>query len=110
MDGGNIARRGDFLWPTDMETPPLRRRDDDAIRDIDLICHEEIRRALRLLLETQFGMSRDDLTTQAARLFGFQITGSRIRDRIGQAIQALLESGEVAESGAILNVTPSSSL
>ncbi|MBL7040945.1 MAG: DUF3320 domain-containing protein [Pirellulaceae bacterium] len=103
--GGKINRRGDFLWPADMETPPLRRRDDDDIRDIDLICHAEIRRALRLLLETQFGMSRNDLTTQAARLFGFQVSGSRIRDRIGQAIQGLLESGKVAESGAILNVS-----
>ncbi len=54
---------------------------DDA-SEIELICLARIRRALRLLLETQFGMSRDDLTTQTARLFGFSVTGSRI----GQAI------------------------
>ncbi|MGB2822659.1 MAG: DUF3320 domain-containing protein, partial [Phycisphaerae bacterium] len=97
-----LAVREEFIWPAGMTQPPVRRRDeaDDDIRNIDLICAEEIARAARLLLEAQFGMGRDDLIVQAARLLGFQHTGARIQERIGEVIRRELKAGRISEDAA----------
>ena len=93
---GKAVEREDFLWPGDMEQPPVRVRTDEDDRDIDLICPEEIAVAARLLLEAQFGMNRTDLITQAARALGFASAGSRITERVGEVVQADIDAGRIA--------------
>ena len=101
-----VVARDEFLWPRGMAEPPVRCRGDadQTVRDIELICPEEIARAARLLLEVQFGMGRDDLVSQTARLLGFQHTGSRIQERIDGAITAELQAGRIAADGDLLRV------
>jgi hypothetical protein len=85
-----------------MATPPVRTRNGDLPRDIELICPEEIAQAARLLLDAQFGMGVDDLVTQTARVLGFNSTGSRIAARIREVLDAEMDSGRfVSESGTV---------
>ena len=103
---GKAVERDDFLWPGDMDTPPVRVRSDEDDRDIDLICNEEIALAARLLLEAQFGMNRADLITQAARALGFGNAGTRITERIGEIVQAEIDEGRIdADTADYLTVS-----
>jgi hypothetical protein len=96
---GGIRAKDGFLWPADMEQPPVRRRHDEEIRDIDLICHEEIGQAARMILTAQLGMSRTDLVVQTARLLGFRNTGQRVAARIEEAIQSEIDAGRIIPNG-----------
>ena len=107
VSAGEVSARGEFLWPKGMDEPPVRRRGEaaEAVRDVDLICDEEIARAARLVLEAQFGMARDDLAAQAARLLGFQHAGSKIQQRVGEVVDAETRAGRMAEGdGGTLTV------
>ena len=94
--------REEFLWPRGMAAPPVRRRDEahEDLRNIELICGEEIARAARLLLEAQFGMSPGDLIVQTARLLGFQHTGARIQERVREVVRSEIEAGRIHEDAA----------
>lgn len=94
-----FVRRDRFLWPHGMETPPVRGSREDELRNIDLICHEEIGRGAWMLLKAQFGMSREDLVVQTARLFGFGSTGQRVAERVDEAIDREIKSGRVVVGG-----------
>ncbi|MCL2701942.1 MAG: DUF3320 domain-containing protein, partial [Phycisphaerae bacterium] len=98
-----VTRRGPFLWPADMTTPPVRVRDGnnkDAPRDIDRICPEEIGQAAWLLLKAQFGMSRQDLITQTARALGFNNTGPNITATIDTALTLEQNTGRIQTNGS----------
>jgi hypothetical protein len=99
LNAEKMVLKDGFLWPVGMESPPVRRRDHDSVRDIDLICPEEIGRASYLLLKAQYGMSRDDLVTQTARLLGFNNTGQRVSARIEEVLQDSIASGHVLMNG-----------
>jgi len=98
---GRVEPRGEFLWPAGMIDPPVRRRGEahESVREIDRICPEEIARAARLVLEAQFGMAREDLVAQAARLLGFQHTGSKIQQRVGEVVDGELAAGRIVTAG-----------
>jgi len=90
-----IARKGKFLWPPDMDVPPVRHRSGNG-RDIEYVCIEEIIEAAWQLLKAQFGMRHDDLITQVARVLGFQRTGNRTETRIREAITHGLRDGRIS--------------
>ncbi len=92
---GRIAVRGDFAWPAGMQTPPVRRRDDEALRDAGLLCPEEVAAAAMLLLESQYGMTREDLVSQTAHLLGFGLTGRRIAEMVEQTLDQQLQDGRL---------------
>lgn len=89
----------EFVWPADMTTPPVRQRDSQRTKSINLICLEEIGRAACLLLKAQFGMNHQDLITQTCRILGFGNTGERIVERITTAIEREIASGRIASDG-----------
>jgi very-short-patch-repair endonuclease len=92
---GTVLLRDGFLWPAGMTIAPVRCRDADELRDIDLVCLDEIGQAACAVLRSQMGMSRQDLVLQTARLLGFASAGSRVAARIEDAIQDKLGSGEI---------------
>jgi very-short-patch-repair endonuclease len=103
---GDVELRDGFLWPKGMNEPPVRRRDEDELRDIDMISVEEIGQGACLLLASQLGMSRQDLITQTAHLLGFANTGARIGERVDQAIQGQIDGGAINEdSSGMLGTT-----
>ena len=93
VSAGLISIRGDFLWPADMQEPPVRRRPDGNVEDISL---EEIAEAAIISLRNAVGMSGPDLVSQTARLFGFNRTGSKVSRRIEAGIDLALANKRIA--------------
>jgi hypothetical protein len=92
---GILKKQGDFLWPPGMQSPAVRRRDDDADRQIDLICPEEIGEAAVLALELQFGMNRNDLVSETARILGFKRTTPYTCHVVNTAIDLATKTGRI---------------
>jgi hypothetical protein len=84
-----------------MKTPTPRRRDDEHLRDADLICDEEIAAAASRLLNAQFGMSREDLASQTAYLLGFAATGKRIAEKIDRVVGQQIDAGRIVEQDGV---------
>ena len=90
---GVFEKKGEFLWPCSMQLPPVRQRVDDADRKIEFICGEEIAQAAVMALNLQFGMNRDDLVLESARLLGFKRATPDICHVINDAIDLATKSG-----------------
>jgi len=75
-----------FLWKPgqspDEYTLCRAQTPEDAKRSMDEIAPEEIANGIRLIMEEQIAMQRDDLIRETARLFGY----SRITDTITEAV------------------------
>ncbi len=87
--------KGDFLWPVSEPAYLLRRRDGDTPPKIEWICDEEIREAVRFVLDNQYSTPLDDLVIQASRVLGIKITRKNARDRIESLIRSGIESNEL---------------
>ena len=79
-----------------MIDPPLRCRLDDAVREIDFVCMEELGLAAERLATAQFGMSESDLVAHTARVLGFRMVTAKIKARVTIAIQRQIENGKLA--------------
>ncbi len=103
-----IQARGNFYWPADMTEPTARRRDEERLRDADLICREEIAAGARALLQAQFGMTREDLASQTAYLLGFASTGKRIARKVEETVEAEIRAGRIIQQdeGLLAAETP----
>ncbi|MEQ9398187.1 MAG: DUF3320 domain-containing protein [Longimicrobiales bacterium] len=105
----DIAFEGDFYWRAEDEPIAVRSRDcEEAPADPSLIALCEIIQALRLLLTERAPLLPDEVVTETARVLGFGRTGSRLRERITEAKEALVELGEVRVGGTGLYLTESS--
>lgn len=98
------SRRG-FYWIQGLEAFPVRRRNgDDVNADIELIALDEILAGLRLLLSHRSPLLPDEVVTETARVFGFARTGSKLRERIEEATEILIDQGEVRIGGTGLHL------
>jgi hypothetical protein len=117
---GRISARDGYLWPADMDDPPVRRRSDAGLRDADLICSRELGQAAWQLLGVQGSMTREDLIAQTARALGFASAGSKLGPAISAAVdleigreriashQGRLETAKAAEPAPAPASQPSS--
>ncbi|MDF2440525.1 MAG: hypothetical protein JWN98_1509, partial [Abditibacteriota bacterium] len=95
-----LKRSDDFLWPFDMKQPPVRvPRDGEAPRPISEICLEEIAEAAWLNIRDCFGLEREELVLQTARLLGYKQTGAVVRTRIEAALERLTSDARVKVVG-----------
>jgi very-short-patch-repair endonuclease len=96
---GKLQAENGFLWPGDRpETIPIRNHPNTETRDIEEIPLQELARAAHLLLTAGKGMNREDLVLEVARQFGYQRRGPRIKDRIHDAIDHLIDLGGATET------------
>lgn len=95
--GGRVVSRGDFLWAPGDAAPRVRRRLQDPPARMALICDEEIREAVKLVVGYQSATLPDDLATQASRLLGIQSTSAGARERIDAVVRGLLTEGALRE-------------
>jgi very-short-patch-repair endonuclease len=70
----------------------------ETIRRIELVPPEEIAEAIRHLIRDAFSLSETDVVAQVARIFGFDRTGSIIRETVSKILNDLREKGSVQES------------
>ena len=99
--GKNIVKRGDFLWPADMNLPVLRDRSAVILqhKKIELIAPEEIAVAVTVVVERSYGIDRADACAAAGRLLGFKSVSKKIRARIDRVIEDLIRKGDLDADG-----------
>jgi len=103
LDKGLFTSQDDFMYSRTGEIR-VRRRGENIPARIELISDEEIKRAVLLVIETQYATYPEELVTQVARLFGFKSTRQATRDRVNHILREYLERGElVAMPNGMIN-------
>ncbi|MBO4877781.1 MAG: DUF3320 domain-containing protein [Ruminococcus sp.] len=76
---------------------------EDAKRSMDEIAPEEIANGIRLIMEEQIAMQRDDLIRETARLFGYSRITDTITEAVSLGIRAAKQRGyiEFSEDGKV---------
>jgi len=99
-----IARRGDFLWDTEMVAPTLRERSAlaPASRKISLIAPEELDIAVKNVVESAIAIQQETAVPLVARLFGISRVTEDVRKELSNAIDLTLERGIVIKDGDYL--------
>lgn len=94
--GASVNRfkiREGFVWPADMDRPPARwRGGENAIKDANLICVEEIAEAAVLVVKHEFGIPLDDLPIATLRAMGFARISSQLTELARAGIQRAIAS------------------
>jgi very-short-patch-repair endonuclease len=97
---GLIRQRGEFLWPPEMTTPPVRSSGEGVeYRPISEVCPEEIDSAILLVLEHDFASAREALIVAVARLLGYDRAKRVVSERIDQRIEALQAEEKLRVNG-----------
>ena len=101
----SVVVRGDFFWPKNMKEPPVRvPAPGDEARSIETIALEEIQQAALIVVKRNFGMTKEDLIRETARLLGHARTGDNVRSRIESGIDRLIRRGILHQNGERLNI------
>lgn len=101
--GSVIAEQG-VLWPAGAGPKghvPLRvpGDDPDSRREIEHIPPAEVVGAVVLVLQRQFGLPREELVREAARLMGFSRVTPRVEEAIAPAVERSVGLGLASVSG-----------
>lgn len=70
-----------------------------SLRKLECLPPQEIRKAVLVLVEANFGASHEQLPTEVARLLGFKSTSAQLREVIEPQIKELLKAGKLQEIG-----------
>ena len=100
-----VARFGAWWVLPGHETAAVRNRCEvtqDSLRDADNLPPEETRWALRTLLASAVGVTREEAVKEIAAAYGFRSTGSAVREAIEREINELLLAGEATEHAGTL--------
>ena len=89
---GKIRVDGSFLWPPNKTDAPLRlHKTGDPERKIEEIPPQEIDAGIFECVKNSMSISRDDLVTETAKLFGLRTT-TNVSTQIRQRITSLLRA------------------
>jgi hypothetical protein len=95
---GGIVQRNEFLWPrvlTEDGAPvPVRSRAGTKIPG-NRIAHEEIREAIRLVLQAAGGMARDELLSEVRHVLG--VGKAAVAPGFDNAIEGMIRDRAVGE-------------
>ena len=81
---------------------PRKPTPDQQPRSIDEISKSEIAEGIVDTVKALHGGSRSDLTLQTARNFGYDQTGSKIRERIGKVVDDLISDGVLRNVNGVI--------
>lgn len=97
----HFHRRRDFVWKSDdRKVKPRAPKAGEKPRPVEWAAIEELAAAAEWLLEVEFGMPREALIKETARIMGYERTGANVEDRISKAIDFLLKEKRVRESNS----------
>ena len=94
---GKIRVKGEFYWPVSEPACLLRRRNGDASAKIEWICDEEIKEAIRFVLNGQYSTPLEDLIVQTSRVLGIKSTRKNTWERIEKLVLSGIESNELIQ-------------
>ncbi|MGN1458085.1 MAG: hypothetical protein ACI4XP_09090, partial [Acutalibacteraceae bacterium] len=96
-----VLRKGDFIFPKGYQTIPVRMPNS---RKIQYICTEELSEAMFKILQTCVGTTREALSSETTRVYGFTRAGQNISSAMTDAINYLIETGRVEEMEGKLKI------
>lgn len=96
-----ITRNGDFIYPIGYQSIPVRMPNYRKIQHISI---DELAEAMYKILQTCIGTNREALSSETARVYGFNRTGQNISLAMANAINLLIESGRIEEIGGKLRI------
>jgi len=101
---GVVKIEGDFLWRPEMTTPLVRDRGAMPAdqRRIEWIAREEIREAVRMVVESAVGITAEHLPAEVSRLLGWARMTKVQRAPIEAVIGEMVEAGELRAQGEFL--------
>jgi len=101
MRRGTVAQEGEFYFKqgADVQLRDRSAVSSTSLRKPECLPPQEIKKAILVLIETNFGASRSQLPIEVGRLFGFKATSAQLRDVIEPQIQVLLTAGKLQEIG-----------
>lgn len=106
---GKVKRINKFLWPSRNDFILVVRQPDlndkDSFRKIKFVPPEEIKLAVRNLIQGGFSILEDDIVKQVARIFGFDRTGPHIYDRIKGIVKQMISQGDLVLKGDRLSLS-----
>jgi len=89
-----VFKRGQFLWKSREQEPPLRRRLQNQSRNIEYISDEEIQAAVIHVLRSQYATPMEGIVSEVSRIFGIKATRLVI-DRVDVLVRNLVKSNEL---------------
>ena len=101
MLGRRVIRKGDYVYPAEYKTIPIRLSNN---RKIQHISKEELAEAMYRILQTCVGTTREALSTEAARVYGFTRTGPNISTAMSDAVEYLIKTKRAEELEGKLRV------
>lgn len=102
LDLGVVTEADDALWlpatsPASFTSFRRPGATTEAQRDLEDVPLVEIGNAVQHVLRAQFGLPRDELVREAARLFGVKRVTARVGDRFGKALERLNADGRIVD-------------
>jgi hypothetical protein len=95
---GEVVIEDQFIRLTSLTTVQARRsRLGDPDRTIEYISIPEIAAAMEKILVGAYGMDRSVLCSEAAKVFGFERTGAKIKQRTNEAVDYLVRTRKVSD-------------
>jgi hypothetical protein len=91
----NVVRDGDFVTVPDRHGAVVRTPVAACARTVEQIADSELAAALLQLVQASAGVTRDDLTTAVARLYGWNRRGPDISARLNSLISNLVADGKL---------------
>lgn len=107
MLGDTVIRKGLYLYPANYQTIPVRVPNTRKIQHISV---EELSVAMYRILQTCVGTTREALSIETARLYGFKRAGQNILLSMSKAIDYLIDSGKIKEIEGKLKVVEKETL
>lgn len=101
-NGEIFAAGGFWFTASQQDEPPLRNRSRAPLnlRKANMLPLLEIEAAIRVVLNQNGALSREEIPRAVALLFGFQRTGPEFRPAIAPVVDSLLNSGDIVEGPA----------
>jgi very-short-patch-repair endonuclease len=89
-----VTRKGDFLYPKDFTSVPVRTPNTRKINHIDT---EELAEAMLIISGNCYGTTREALCAETCRAYGFNRSGQNITTALNKAYEMLIKSGKAKE-------------
>jgi len=102
----SVVRDGEFWSAVGRDLTAVRNRRNAALplRRAAMIAPTEYQLAISTIISEAVAISRGDLVVETARLFGFDRTGSDLKEAIDQQCETLIKMGRLHLDGDVLRL------
>jgi hypothetical protein len=103
-----VVIKGSFLWPPELGETPVRvpqKGVPESKRKPQYIAPEEVESAMRTIAQHAFGISKDSLVSETARVFGITYRGKEVKQIFTEILERLIRERKlVCKDDDIVNI------